>query len=369
MLSYWEKQNWQAHADYTIIGAGIVGLFSAFFLKKALPKAKITVIERGVQPYGASTKNAGFACYGTAGEILDDMKSMNNDEIIDTVKLRWNGLQILKKTLTSQDIDLKTYGGYEVFQSLEDFEICADQLVRVNNLLQSATGLSQTLKIKEKSIGQLYHKSLYNPMEAQLNPVKLSGEMVRHCRKLGVDFLFGVEVEHIVPEAKRVIIKCKNSPSLDTHHAILATNAFTSELYQGLDLVPSRNQVLISDPIKEFTLKGTYHMDRGYVYFRNVGNRLLIGGARNIDSKEETTSELGSNPKIIEHLNQLATKVIGVTSFNMSHSWSGIIATGQSKQPIIKQVSDKITLAVRLGGMGVATGAAVAREVVNMITS
>ncbi len=367
MLSYWEKQNWQSPIDYTIVGAGIVGLFTAFFLKKSLPNANITVIERGIRPIGASTKNAGFACYGTAGEILDDLNSMNSDEIIETVNLRWEGLQILKQTVSAQDIVFKNYGGYEVFQSIEAFEKCADQIVMVNNLLESATGVKDTLKIQDQYLGSLFSKCIFNPLEAQLNPARLSGELVKKCRLLGVNFLFGLQVEHIIPDQGRAIIRCKNVPTLNSKHTILTTNAFTSKLHQGLDLIPARNQVLISNPLEDFNLKGTYHMDRGYVYFRNVGNRLLIGGARNIDSKKEMTSELGTNPKIIKHLEQIATDFLGIKSFSKAHSWSGIIATGSSKRPIIKRVSVNVTLAVRLGGMGVATAAAVAKNVVRML--
>jgi len=36
--------------------------------------------------------------------------------------------------------------------------------------------------------------------------------------------------------------------------------------------------------------------------------------------------------------------------------WSGILGVGANKTPIIKKVSNKIAVAVRLGGMGIAIG-------------
>ena len=74
-LSYWELKSWLTNVDYTIVGSGIVGLNTALNLKKRFPKANILVLERGVLPQGASTKNAGFACFGSLSEILDDLKS------------------------------------------------------------------------------------------------------------------------------------------------------------------------------------------------------------------------------------------------------------------------------------------------------
>ena len=63
-LSYWELKSWFTNVDYTIVGSGIVGLSCALQLKDQFPKANILVLERGMLPQGASTKNAGFACFG-----------------------------------------------------------------------------------------------------------------------------------------------------------------------------------------------------------------------------------------------------------------------------------------------------------------
>ena len=57
-LSYWEQKEWLQNIDFTIVGSGIVGLSTAVFLKKRFPKSKILVLEKGILPQGASTKNA-----------------------------------------------------------------------------------------------------------------------------------------------------------------------------------------------------------------------------------------------------------------------------------------------------------------------
>ena len=80
-LSYWEKEEWFSNVDFTIVGSGIVGLSTALNLRKNYPKAKILVLERGLLPQGASTKNAGFACFGSISEVLSDLKSHSEDEV------------------------------------------------------------------------------------------------------------------------------------------------------------------------------------------------------------------------------------------------------------------------------------------------
>ena len=67
--SYWELKEWFTNIDFTIVGSGIVGLNCAITLKKNHPKAKILILEKGMLPQGASTKNAGFACFGSLSEI------------------------------------------------------------------------------------------------------------------------------------------------------------------------------------------------------------------------------------------------------------------------------------------------------------
>jgi len=59
--SYWELKEWFSNVDFTIVGSGIVGLNCALELKKNYTKSNILILEKGLLPQGASTKNAGFA--------------------------------------------------------------------------------------------------------------------------------------------------------------------------------------------------------------------------------------------------------------------------------------------------------------------
>ena len=104
-LSYWEKHTWLTNIDVAIIGSGIVGLSCALTLKQRNPKLKVVVFEKGMLPSGASTKNAGFACFGSISEILDDLKTHTEDEVLNLVQARVNGLQLLRTTLGDTEID------------------------------------------------------------------------------------------------------------------------------------------------------------------------------------------------------------------------------------------------------------------------
>ena len=87
-LSFWEKEVYFNDVDFLIIGSGITGYICALNIRKNNPKAKILVIERGVLPTGASSKNAGFACFGSATELIDDLSHIKESEIWETFEMR-----------------------------------------------------------------------------------------------------------------------------------------------------------------------------------------------------------------------------------------------------------------------------------------
>ncbi len=130
-LSFWEHKTWLSNIDFAVIGSGIVGLSCALSLRKKYPKSKIVVFERGMLPSGASTKNAGFACFGSISEILEDLKNHSEEEVVRLVKSRVEGLKLLRNTLGDQQLDYKEYGGYELFtrEDEELFETCKSKLI------------------------------------------------------------------------------------------------------------------------------------------------------------------------------------------------------------------------------------------------
>jgi glycine/D-amino acid oxidase-like deaminating enzyme len=99
------------------------------------------------------------------------------------------------------------------------------------------------------------------------------------------------------------------------------------------------------------------------VYFRQVDGRLLIGGGRNKDFKEEESVDFEVNVKIKRYLEDLASEVIFPNQeIKWEMEWTGIMAFGPKKSPILEQVGTHTFAAVRLGGMGVAIGWEVGKE-------
>ena len=141
-FSYWERTAFIDNADVIIIGSGLVGLSAALHLKKQAPALNVLVLERGFLPTGASTKNAGFACFGTVSEQISYLKKSSEAEVLRMVDYKWRGLQRLRQNLGDDNIDYQQNGGHELFMDneLPAASEALDQLTYFNTLLQQVTG-------------------------------------------------------------------------------------------------------------------------------------------------------------------------------------------------------------------------------------
>ena len=64
MNSFWEDDV-MLEADCIVVGGGLIGLLTALEWRDAHPADRIMLLERGFLPSGASSRNAGFACFGS----------------------------------------------------------------------------------------------------------------------------------------------------------------------------------------------------------------------------------------------------------------------------------------------------------------
>lgn len=106
--SLWEKESFFAHSHVIIAGSGFAGLWSAYYLKKKLPRIRITIVDRGVIPTGASTRNAGFACFGSVTELMKDISSMGEEKMLSLVEMRYNGLARIQKVFRKKKSNTST---------------------------------------------------------------------------------------------------------------------------------------------------------------------------------------------------------------------------------------------------------------------
>jgi glycine/D-amino acid oxidase-like deaminating enzyme len=208
-----------------------------------------------------------------------------------------------------------------------------------------------------------------NNMEGQIDTGKMISALITKACGMGIIILNNCLVNNINDEGSCVTIKINDSTEIKAQKVIIATNGFAKQFAPEMDVEPARAQVLVTTPIENLKLKGTFHYEEGFYYFRNIHNRVLLGGGRNLDFKGENTSEFGLTPIIQNKLEQMLSEIIlPHTKFEIDQRWSGIMGVGREKKPIVKKISDRIVYAVRMGGMGVAIGSLVGEEAAELIS-
>ena len=362
-LSYWEQESFLKGYDIIIIGAGIVGISAALMIKELHPSQKILVLERGFLPSGASTKNAGFACFGSASELLEDMSNMGEEKTFQLVNNRFKGLAALRKRTGDQDIDFQQNGNFEIFKKgdRESFEKCLAILPDLNQQIGEITGHHETYSLKDDKISNFGFKDvdhlILNTCEGQLDTGKMMKKLISLAKSAGIDIYFGCEVRKIEDHGNKVVLFLQSEYTIETKKVLVATNGFARQLIPELEVNPARNQVLVTKPYKNLKFDSCFHYDKGYFYWREINGRILIGGGRNLFLEYEMTDTMELNHDIQVHLSGMLKDWITPHEFpGIDLQWSGILGIGKIKSPIIKKVSENITVSVRMGGMGVALG-------------
>lgn len=374
-LSFWE-QRWLDKADIVVIGGGLVGLQTATELKNKFQHRKIWVLESSVLGDAASVRNAGFACFGSAGEILDDAERMGLDDALSLYGMRYQGLRKLIEKYGETVIGYENSGGNEIFTNANEFEVVANKIDDLNRgLLQFHDASAFRIKDLTKLGMNIHSQSIFSPLEGAIQSHLLYEAVRKHALSVGIELFSGIHVEHVEElPSKKWKLSCSNqghnsnSFQLVAQKLVICTNGYTRLLLENEEVMPARGQVLVTKPIPELTFRGIFHADKGYIYFRSLGSRILIGGARNLAFKEEETTESNSNQLLVDSLTDWLEKtIVPYAKVEIEYQWAGIMGMSNSRLPIIEQRAENMYLGVRMGGMGVALSALVAQKISDLV--
>lgn len=373
-LSFWEKSVITEDIDFIVVGGGIVGAATAIRLREMNRNAKIVLLERGYLSTGASTKNAGFACFGSLTEIADDLTTMDATTVWDTVAMRWRGLQRLQERFDPKEIDFQVSGSWDLLNSdaFQSKGLYDDHVNDFNHEIAKITGQSNCFswdnEIQNSAGFQGIYGGYHNRLEGEIHTGKLLLATNARMADYQIITLYGVEVLGLETMGEKVVINT-NFGELKTNKVAVTVNGFAQKLLSDNRIQPARAQVVVTEPIPDLKFKGTYHYDKGYYYFRNVGNRLLIGGGRNLNFEGETTTSLENTKQITDAIYQLIdTTILPGKQVKIDYQWAGIMGVGNEKKPIIELIAPNVGIGVRMGGMGVAIGSLVGEELAELMS-
>jgi gamma-glutamylputrescine oxidase len=356
--SGWEYLDFQNKFDVVIVGGGYSGLWIACDLRKAYPHYRIAVLERNVAGAAASSKNAGFACAGSASEVLADVDRMGFDRATELLHMRLQGIERIRNHFSDVNIGYEAVGGWEVFPEAMRavYEGVLERSAELEEINRSARG--RWIQLMPKQTPELRSREklhwVGHPAEGGLNPLKLLRQLEKKAHRAGVAIFRGVDVMAFNENSHGIDLNTSMGPVI-ADRVILTTNGAASQLVPEIGVQPARAQVLLTEPLPDLAFRGVFHRDEGYYYFRNVGNRVLIGGARNEDFPGETTMEMGTSARIQEALERvLREEILAGQDYVVAHRWSGLMGMPSQRVPVQRWVSNRIYASVGLGGMGVA---------------
>lgn len=143
--------------------------------------------------------------------------------------------------------------------------------------------------------------AITNNLEGLINTGQMMVSLIALARNEGVEIFNGMTIDSL--ESTPTGVKCvTGEDQFFASKVIICTNGMARQLIPDLDVKPARNQVIVTSEIKDLQMNGAFHMNRGYVYFRHIGKRVLIGGFRNMDMEGESTWEFGQTELIQNYL-------------------------------------------------------------------
>jgi gamma-glutamylputrescine oxidase len=372
--SFWEKDTYLRPVDYLIVGAGITGLNAAISIKGRHPDAEVLVVEQGMRGDGASYRNAGFACLGSPTELLADLAHLSEDKVWAITRMRYEGLQMLLTRVSPAALGLVWCGGLELFAKGEapQLEQVLDHLPGLNRAMAHITGHPTHFELAA------YHSLPFHQLagaihiryEGRLHPGKMMEALLASALQQGVRVLNGARVSAWEELPGHVEVHTADGRVLRTQYLGWATNGFSRDAGLQLPVYPARNQVYLSSPFQGLSWDHCLHYHQGYVYARRVGDQLLIGGARHSALDTEAISKPGLTPGIEHWLHEWAVRHLGLPPDQpFASGWSGTMGVGVEKGPLLHTIGNRIGVAVRLGGMGVAMGTLVGDQLANLMTA
>ena len=371
-LSYWEHKSYLDDIDFMVVGSGIVGMTAALELKALEPDAHIVVIDKTSIGAGASSRNAGFACIGSLSELMHDRDQYGLDKTLEIVSARRDGLIRLQALVDADAIEYRDNGGCELFRTEKQYKLANDEIDEWNSLLRPITGLDRSYTITESTgFSNLHSQCIVNNAEGLLNTGKMYRSLEALLIQNDITPIRGLAMTRFEKTSEGVDVHFEELDNpIATKKLLLCTNAFTRRILTDAKVIACRNQILVTSQVSNEHVSMGYHLDAGYVYFRAVEDRVLIGGGRHQHPSENDTAEYALSIDNREYLSDLLKSVVLPNqNFEIDYHWSGILCGGDVRDPVVHEVAPHVYAAYRLGGMGVAIGSTIGRDLAHLAIS
>ncbi|MFG2885976.1 NAD(P)/FAD-dependent oxidoreductase [Streptomyces sp. NPDC048297] len=322
-----------ASADVVIVGGGYTGLWTAYYLKKAAPFLRITVLEQKFCGYGASGRNGGWLYNGIAGrdryaklhgheaavrlqkamnDTVDEVIAVAEAEDIDADLHKGGVLEVA--TTPAQLARLKAFHEHELSYGEKDRE------------LYGARETAERIRVAD-AVG-----SSWTPHGARLHPVKLVKGLAAAVEALGVTIHESTPVTEI--SAKHAVTPYG---TVRAPYVLRCTEGFTASLKgQRRTWLPMNSSMIATEPLTEEqwaaigwdgreTLGDMAH---AYMYAQRTADGRIALGGRGVPYRfgSRTDNDGRTQDATIEALGEILTRFFpALAGVRIAHAWSGVL--------------------------------------------
>jgi glycine/D-amino acid oxidase-like deaminating enzyme len=322
-----------ATADVVIVGGGYTGLWTAYYLKKAAPFLRVTVLEQKFCGYGASGRNGGWLYNGIAGrdryaklhghEAAVRLQKAMNETVDEVVRVAAEeGIEadvhqggVLEVAYTpAQLARLKAFHEHELSYGEKDRE------------LYGARETIERVRVAD-AVG-----SAWTPHGARLHPVKLVKGLAAAAEALGVTIHEKTPVTEIRPKHAVTPYGTVRAP-----YVLRCTEGFTASLKgQKRTWLPMNSSMIATERLtpEQWATIGWEgretlgDMAHAYMYAqRTADDRIALGG-RGVPYRfgSRTDNDGRTQQATIDALHEILVRFFpSLAGVRVAHAWSGVL--------------------------------------------
>ncbi|MER6035461.1 FAD-dependent oxidoreductase [Streptomyces sp. NPDC001835] len=328
-----EPLSGDASADVVIVGGGYTGLWTAYYLKKAAPFLRITVLEQKFCGYGASGRNGGWLYNGIAGrdryaklhghEAAVRLQRAMNDTVAEVVAVTeaegidagvHKGGVLEVATTPAQLARLRAFHEHELSYGEKDRELYGARQTAERIRVAGAVGSSWT------------------PHGARLHPVKLVKGLAAAAEALGVVIHESTPVTEIRPKHAVTPYGTVRAP-----YVLRCTEGFTASLRgQRRTWLPMNSSMIATEPLgdEQWAAIGwdgretLGDMAHAYMYAQRTADGRIALGGRGVPYRfgSRTDNDGRTQSETVEALREILTRFFpALAGVRVEHAWSGVL--------------------------------------------
>lgn len=329
--------------DVVVVGAGISGLSTCYWLEKEDPSLKIALVEKARIAYGASGRNAGFITCGSVEHFNRMISKHGLQEATDIWKFSETNLRLLEQEIVQNDpepLQFEKKGSFSLAAQESEFaelQKCAELMnsLKIPTRVHSGAECEKLVGTKNFTGGILYLD------DASVHPVRLVERI--HSKLKNTTLFEQTEVHGIAEGTGGTRLVQTDGGLFETNMVIYTLNGYSSAVhpYFADKIYPTRGQILMMEKVPRF-MAGPCYANFYLDYFRQLpSGELLIGGFRQL----ERATEVGYSDHITDTIQNalhefVKTHLPQFENKKVSHRWAGVMGFSKDGQPIVGSLPD-----------------------------